>query len=63
MNVYVKNVLEKEGKIVELSFSEEVKEYLIQLKKYREDNHINDHGWLFYTPFVTEKKCIFKWGL
>ena len=52
------NVLEKEGKIVELSFSEEVKDYLIQLKKYREDNNINDCGWLFYTPFVTENKCI-----
>ena len=52
------NVLEKEGKIVELSFSEEVKDYLMQLKKYREDNHINDYGWLFYTSFVTEKKCI-----
>ena len=52
------NVLEKEGKIVELSFSEEVKDYLIQLKNYREGNNINDYGWLFYTPFVTENKCI-----
>lgn len=52
------NVLEKEGKIVELSFSEEVKDYLIQLKQYREENSINDHGWIFYTPFVTETKCI-----
>lgn len=52
------NVLEKEGKIVELSFSEEVKDYLMQLKKYREDNNINDYGWLFYTLFVTEKRCI-----
>ena len=30
----------------------------MQLKKYREDNNINDYGWLFYTSFVTEKKCI-----
>lgn len=52
------NVLEKEGKIVELSFSEEVKDYLIQLKNAREGNNINDYGWLFYTPFVTENKCI-----
>ena len=52
------NVLEKEGKIVELSFSEEVKDYLIQLKNHREGNNINDYGWLFYTPFVTENKCI-----
>ena len=52
------NVLEKEGKIVELSFSEEVKGYLIELKKYREENNINDYGWVFYTPFVADKKCI-----
>lgn len=52
------NVLEKEGKIVELSFSEEVKDYLLQLKQYREEKGINDYGWIFYTPFVTEKKCI-----
>ena len=52
------NVLEKEGKIVELSFSEETKDYLVELKDYREDNNINDYGWLFHTSFVTEKKCI-----
>ena len=52
------NVLEKEGKIVELSFSEEVKEYLQRLKKEREDKQINDYGWVFYTPLVTESKPI-----
>ncbi len=46
------NVLEKEGKIVELSFSEETKGYLEKLIEYRKENNINDHGWLFVTPFV-----------
>lgn len=46
------NVLEKEGKIVELSFSEETKGYLEKLIAYRKENNINDYGWLFVTPFV-----------
>lgn len=46
------NVLEKEGKIVELSFSEETKDYLEKLIEYRKENNINDYGWLFVTPFV-----------
>lgn len=46
------NVLEKEGKIVELSFSEETKSYLEKLIEYRKENNINDYGWLFVTPFV-----------
>lgn len=46
------NVLEKEGKIVELSFSEETKGYLEKLIEYRKENSINDYGWLFVTPFV-----------
>lgn len=52
------DVLEKEGKIVELSFSEETKEYLLSLKKYREDNNIDDHGWIFYTDKTSDNKCI-----
>lgn len=52
------DVLEKEGKIVELSFSEEVKEYLLELRKYREENGINDHGWLFISNYVTDDKPI-----
>ena len=52
------NVLEKEGKVVELSFSQETKEYLIELRKYREENNINDYGWVFITPYVDDKKCI-----
>ncbi len=52
------DVLEKEGKIVELSFSEETKEYLQKLKQYREENNIEDYGWIFVTSKVTEEKPI-----
>lgn len=52
------DVLEKEGKIVELSFSEETKGYLKNLVKYREENNINDYGWVFVTPYVNEKNPI-----
>lgn len=52
------NVLEKEGKIVELSFSEEAKEYLEKLVEYRKENNVNDYGWVFITNKVTEDKPI-----
>ena len=52
------NVLEKEGKIVELSFSEETKGYLKKLVQYRKDNEINDYGWVFISPYVSENKPI-----
>lgn len=52
------DVLEKEGKIVELSFSEETKRYLENLVQYRKDNKINDYGWGFISPYVTEDKPI-----
>ena len=45
----IKGVLEKEGKIVDLYFSDEVKYLLIQLKKQRESKGKDDHGWLFYS--------------
>ena len=41
------DVLEKEGKIVTLYFSEEVKELLLSLKQYREENQIDDGGYVF----------------
>lgn len=41
------DVLEKEGKIVTLFFSDLVKNLLLDLKKYREDNAICDYGWIF----------------
>ncbi len=52
------DILEKEGKIVDLYFSEEVAELLTELKRYREDNNINDYGWVFITGHVDEKNCI-----
>ena len=45
----IKGVLEKEGKIVDLYFSDEVKYLLIQLRKQREIKSKDDHGWLFYS--------------
>lgn len=52
------HVLEKEGKDVELSFSEEVKDLLLQLQEYRKQNDIEDYGWVFITPYITKDKCI-----
>lgn len=52
------DVLEKEGKLVELSFSEETKGYLQQLVEYRKQNNINDYGWVFISPYVLENKPI-----
>ena len=52
------HILEKEGKDVELSFSEEVKDLLLQLQEYRKQNDIEDYGWVFITPYVTKDKCI-----
>ena len=52
------NVLEKEGKIVELSFTEETCGYLKKLVDYRKNNNINDYGWVFLSPYVTESKPI-----
>lgn len=53
-----RDVLEKEGYIVELSFSNEVKELLLALKKEREDKGINDYGWVFYSRYNNETKPI-----
>lgn len=52
------NVLEKEGKIVELSFSVETKEYLQKLVEYRKEKEIDDYGWVFLSPYVTADKPI-----
>lgn len=50
-NRAVDDVLEKEGKMVVLYFSEEVKELLISLKQYREENNIDDSGWVFISYY------------
>lgn len=52
------DVLEKEQKIVDLYFSEEVAQLLKELKQYRVENNINDHGWVFCSPYVTDERCI-----
>lgn len=48
------DVLEKEGKIVELSFSDETKQYLEALVEYRKKNNIDDCGWVFATSYVSK---------
>lgn len=57
-NRIVKDVLEKEGKIVDLFFSKEVKELLLQLKAEREEKGIDDFGWVWRTGYTTEDKPI-----
>ena len=57
-NRIVKDVLEKEGKIVDLFFSKEVKELLLQLKAEREKEGIEDFGWVWYSGHTTEDKPI-----
>jgi len=43
----IDDVLEKEGKIVTLYFTNHSRELLIELKKYRSENKIDDNGYLF----------------
>lgn len=50
----VNDVLEKEGYIVTLYFSEEVKGLLENLMAYRKENNINDNGYVFVS-FVDGK--------
>lgn len=51
-------VLEKEQKIVDLYFSEEVAGLLSRLKESREKEGVEDYGWVFVSPSVTRNKCI-----
>lgn len=46
------NVLEKEGYLVTLYFSDEVKLLLQNLKQYRLDNNIDDYGYVFFNSFT-----------
>ena len=57
-NRTVNNVLEKEGKIVDLFFSEEVKDLLLRLQAQRQEQGINDCGWVFWTSKCTEENAI-----
>ena len=54
----VNDVLEKEGKTVTLYFSDEVKELLLNLQKYRQENNIDDGGWVFYSRFLDGVKPV-----
>lgn len=54
----VKGVLEKEGKIVDLFFSEEVKELLLKLKAEREEKGVNDFDWVFFSGRNTPSQAI-----
>jgi site-specific recombinase XerD len=47
----VNDVLEKEGKVVTLYFSQEVKDKLIALIAYRKENNIDDKGYVFITKY------------
>lgn len=59
-NRMVNNVLEKEGKIVDLFFSEEVKDLLLRLQADRKEKGIDDFGWVFYTYRSDETKPVSK---
>lgn len=50
----VEDVLEKEGYLVTLYFSYEVRDLLLELKKFRDENHIEDGGYLFSAQFDGE---------
>lgn len=58
------NVLEKEGKIVTLYFSEKVADLFRCLKQYRLNNNIEDNGYVFITSSYTkaESKTLFNWA-
>ena len=52
------DVLEKEGKIVDLYFSPEVEQLLRKMKQEREEKGIEDYGWVWVTPYITEEECV-----
>ena len=57
-NCIIHDVLEKEGKIVDLYYNDEVKYLLKALKDDRERKKKQDKGWLFYTGRTTADKHI-----
>ena len=57
-NRVVTDVIEKESKVVDLYFSEEVKRLLLALQQYRKDKGIDDHGWVFHTGRTSDTKPI-----
>lgn len=59
-NYMIKDVLGKEGKVVNLYFNEEVKCLISKLKEQRDLSGVNDHGWIFYTGRCTDTRNISK---
>lgn len=62
-NRTVDDVLEKEGYIVTLYFSEEVCELLKRLRQYRKENDIDDQGFVFISRNGTQASSdtLFQW--
>lgn len=54
----IHDVLEKEGKMVDLYFNDEVKYLLESLKQERIAKKCNDNGWLWYSGRTTPEKHI-----
>ena len=52
------DVLEKEGKIVDLYFSPEVEGLLRKMKAEREEKGVDDYGWVWHTPYTSEDTCV-----
>lgn len=57
-NRMIKGVLEKEQKVVDLLFSREVQELFLELKQFREDNNIEDGGYVFPSFYDGEYHAI-----
>jgi site-specific recombinase XerD len=53
-NRTINDVLEKEGKLVTLYFSPEVREKLLELQKQRQDNNVDDKGYVFACKYSQE---------
>lgn len=47
----VNDVLEKEGKIVTLYFTKDILDLLVSLQKYRQENNIDDNGYVFVATY------------
>ena len=56
----IHDVREKEGKIVDIYFNDEVKQLLFILKSERTIRGLQDHGWLWYTGRCTETTHIHR---
>lgn len=56
----IRDVREKEGKIVDIYFNDEVKQLLFSLKSERTVKGMEDHGWLWYTGRCTETTHIHR---